>query len=495
MKSRVAPERHSQASPLLKAVRTTVRRAAKHTHSAWHALNLSSQFLIASIAATLVAMLIVGNWISHRIENSVAQNAAFETALYVESFIGERIQTLATETRFRQEMQSELETLVLRTPFGRRITTFKVWLKGGRVIYASNRDEVGKTYPPTGSLRQAWQGTVSFEVDQLSQNENKAERQLNIPLLEIYVPVRARFGGDIIAVVELYEDAKFLVDDIRQAKIETWTLLAIIGLGVVAALWGMASRASRTIEGQRAALNRRITDLSSLLEQNQSLRLRVENASRRVTALNERYLRRVGADLHDGPAQLITLALLRLDASQQQIQAADGSSNDYTQIRGPLHDALREIRNVSIGLTIPELENMSLTQTLREAVRAHEHRTGARITIDISTLPATIPRDIQLAAYRFVQEGLNNAHKHATGASVTLSAGSLSEDWFRLQLQDDGPGFEMTETFNTDRIGLSGLQERIDCIGGTFEVCAAPGQGTRLLAKLPTHLIEEANAI
>jgi signal transduction histidine kinase len=466
----------------------TVRRTTAY----WRSLGLSQQFLIASAAATIAAMSILGAWLSQRIEGAVSQYAALDAALYVEAVIGERVQGIS-EPISDPETQRQLESMVLRTPLGRRVVSFKVWAPGGRVLYASTPTHVGKTYPPTPHLLEAWAGKVVFQFDDLNDSEDELERSLKIPLLEIYVPVRKRFGGEIVSVVEFYEDATALVEDIQRAKRDAWLLLAALGSLVVAALYGMARGASRTIDRQNAALTDRISDLSRLLAQNSELQQRIEAASHRAGVLNERHLRRIGSDLHDGPAQLITLALFRLDAMEPRDpvepvageQALKKAAMDRGNIRQALVQALKEIRQLSVGLSVPEVDNMGLSETITAAVRAHEHRTAARVNLDLAALPGCSLREIKVALYRFLQEGLSNAWQHANGATVEVKAYCPSRGMLGVEIVDDGPGFELGQTGSSDRLGIVGMRERIEGVGGMLEIASGPGKGTRLLARIP----------
>jgi hypothetical protein len=81
---------------------------------------------------------------------------------------------------------------------------------------------------------------------------------------------------------------------------------------------GVVKRGSDTISRQQRALRQQVSNLSSLLDQNAQLSARVAQAARRTTTLNEQVLRRIGSDLHDGPGQVLALALLRLDSLREQ---------------------------------------------------------------------------------------------------------------------------------------------------------------------------------
>ncbi len=215
--------------------------------------------------------------------------------------------------------------------------------------------------------------------------------------------------------------------------------------------------------------------------------IRQESASRRSTELNEQFLRRIGSDLHDGPAQLIALASLRLDAIRQLVSAIPqipaSKSEDLDTAQNALDDALAEIRYISSGLVLPELEGLTLTEILTKAALTHEQRTHTSPGLNLGAIPTHIGKSIQICLYRLVQEGLNNAERHAPGATCSISA-HCTGNTIEVGVSDTGSGFE-TETVakSSSGLGLPGLRERIESIGGQFEIRSAIGQGTQLIAR------------
>ena len=132
----------------------------------------------------------------------------------------------------------------------------------------------------------------------------------------------------------------------------------------------MIGNGNQTIEGQRVPLTSTIAELSELLRQNEELRQRLESASRRATEDAELQLRRLGADLHDGPAQLLALALLKLDLLPEGSAESPG---EREMIRSVLQDAMSEIRDISAGLALPTIDKLSLAQAAH--CRCHGTRT------------------------------------------------------------------------------------------------------------------------
>jgi signal transduction histidine kinase len=417
-----------------------------------------------------------------RIQQSVTQNTAEATALYFESVIAPLVQSLADQDDLPPDKRLELGRLITETPLGRRVTSFKIWRDGGTVIYATDPSLIGKRFTPTHELQEAWSGKVAAEFDSLDEEENQAERAQGMALLEIYAPIRDQNSNRIIAVAEFYERADHLQRDIISAQRQSWVIIGLIALCAVGALFGLVGRAGRTIE-------RQIEELRALLAQNEELRHRVERSSQRVSEVNERYLRRLGGDLHDGPAQLMGLALLRLDAVADATSANRAGNRakrqqDLETVRTSLQEALSEIRNISGGLALPELERLSLRDTIHSAVRDHTRRTDTAVAADIASVEGDAAHAVKTAVFRFVQEALNNATRHAGGAGQSVDA-RQANGVLTIEVRDQGVGFDPQSPRREGKLGLAGMRERLESIGGEFAIHSAAGQGTCLVARLP----------
>jgi len=242
-------------------------------------------------------------------------------------------------------------------------------------------------------------------------------------------------------------------------------------------------RGIKTIEQQEEKLNHQISRLSSLLNDNKSLQKSMKTASARAVELNEQFLRRVGADLHDGPAQMIGFAVLRLNQVSKQ-EPAKHFGHEFHAVREALDDSLEEIRGISSGLVLPELENMSLEECLRKVVTLHGAKSKAVVTQFYQDIPNNIPLPIKICAYRFIQEGLNNAHRHGEAEKCRLSA-YVKDDELVISLKDNGIGFRKSKlSHGGAHLGLVGLKDRVESLGGTFSINSELGVGTALKVNL-----------
>ena len=453
---------------------------AKEFFRRWSAFSLAQQFAIVGSMVLVCGMLVIGSWVSREIEGAVTQNTAASSALYMDSFIAPLIQELGQKDTLSLENELALDKLWLGTDIGNRIVSVKIWKEGGKIAYSSRKAILGKVFETTPNLRRAWTGVITAEFDTLEDEEDALERSAGLPLLEIYSPIREKFTGRIIAVAEFYERAESLERDLFNAQLGSRIVVGMVTLTMIGLLSGIVLKGSRTIENQRRSLEKRVDELSILRD-------RLQRSSRLATELNERFLRRIGSELHDGTAQLIGLALLRLDSIGidvlKQTSTARDERNDYEVVRGALEDSLKEIRNLSAGLVLPEFETQSLQEGILRIISIHQQRTETTIEKDIGEFPDDVNKSIKISIYRMVQEGLNNAFHHAQNAAVKVSA-HFEKGVIAVDVTDKGPGFNISTDSDTGTgLGLPGLRERIESIGGSFRVRSNPGKGTSLIAR------------
>ncbi|WP_299506803.1 histidine kinase [Cypionkella sp.] len=449
---------------------------ARVDFGAWSRLSLARQFALAGGVVMLVSAGFGGYFVANRIEEVVVRNTANATALYMESFIAPLTQDLAQRSDLSEESRLKIGELLADTALGKRVVSFKIWRPGGLLVDASNLAVVGQRFPPTENLKKAWGGEVRADFNDTQDEEDAAEHALGIPLLEIYSPIREIKSGKVIAVAEFYEVATQLKQDLAWARAMGWLTVAGAMALIAASLFAVVLRGSRTIDRQVAALK-------DMAAGNLALRLRVQSASARFASVNDQALRRIGADLHDGPAQLMGFAALRLDALQGQVSGA--AADDLAAVQRAVKDSIVEIRNISRGLSLPDIEHKSLEDILRGVVEAHIARTGTPVEVDFAAVGA-LPAAVKICCFRFVQEGLNNAWRHAEGHGQAVHL-RRDGDVLVLSVLDRGPGLaQLPEPVGDDAgLGLAGLTDRVESLGGHISFAnRADGPGAELWMEL-----------
>ncbi|PTE07512.1 sensor histidine kinase [Mesorhizobium helmanticense] len=438
------------------------------------------QFLIAGGIALLAAMLMVGLWVTSQIREAVIRNSAGTTALYVDSVIAPLLPDMRKNEALSDSVKQALDETLDQGALGKKLVSFNLWGRDGKILYSKDPRLIGQVFEPSANLLRAFGGDVFAEFDRLDDSERQ-QKGTTSRLLEIYNPVREPWSGDVVAVSEFYEVADDFQKTLNAALWSSWLVVGGATAAALAMLSGIVLRGSRTIHRQRLALEAKIAELQELLSQNSKLRHRVQRASRRATAINERYLRRIGADLHDGPAQLVALAALRVDSLHLVDPAAPSKDRkaEIANIHHTLDEAMREIRAICNGLVLPQIETAAVGDILRLAVTEHQRRTASSVAL---TLPARLPElgtSEKISIYRFAQEGLNNAWRHANGKDQAVKA-SMTGGKLQIEVSDGGSGFDLA---SSEGLGLAGLRERIESIGGRFETSSS-SKGTRLTVTL-----------
>ena len=448
---------------------------------------LTRRFMFASLIILIAGMAGIGVWIGNEIKNGVIHRTGATTALYVDSFVAPILQELGSTATLSPQRHEQLDKLLQDTPMGQQIVTFRVWDPTGKVIYSTDDATVGETFPISEGLAQAILGQVSSEISQLEAEENAPQRAFRSELLETYSPVRLSGTNQVIAVAEFYQTVDALNHEISAAQRRSWFVVGAVTLVIYLLLSGFVRRASDTIEQQQVTLNDQISRLTELLAQNRELHERIRRAAGSVATLNERFLRRIGSELHDGPAQDLGLALLKLDAfiaRWEQSRGAPGFVEELSSVQSSLQHAQKEVRAISTGLSLPQLAELSLPETVIRAVRAHERRTSTRVKLDVAPLPEQAALPVKITVYRVIQESLNNSYRHAGGANQQIRA-FMDGEVLALEISDEGPGFvpQPAASFN-GHLGLAGMRERVESLGGTFSVKSEPGNGTQVTARL-----------
>jgi len=441
--------------------RTRVRGQARK-------LSRSTQFVIAAAVILGLTMFFVGKLVSERIESAAVYSAAEAAAQYMDTFLEPYVQEMSRDNGLSAASVQFLDRLTESRSLKQHIVSIKIWRADGTVVYGTNKAITNRKFP-MDEITEALKGKVVTDLKDLDEDENEFE--LDLPLYEIYAPLRDSSSGKIIAVGEFYEKADSLKREVNRVRQQVWAVVGAATLAMLSLLFFIVRRGDKIIQQQQVALRLRLQEQTRLHISNAELQRKIATATQEFSRVNELTLRRIGADLHDGPAQLLTLILIRLDDLAENCSAVDQESLET--IRGAATDALHEVRDLSRGLALPEINDLSLVEELQLVAQRHEQRTGTKVTLTLGLLPEAAPLPLKLCLYRFVQEALSNAYRHANGEGQVVQAQYIDEI-LNISVRDSGPGMAadamLQETSGRTRLGLAGLRYRIESLGGLFSI-------------------------
>jgi len=136
----------------------------------------------------------------------------------------------------------------------------------------------------------------------------------------------------------------------------------------------------------------------------------------------------------------------------------------------------------------PALEEVGFFDTIDALIMQHKQRTGIKFTYLKPKMGMDLSGEDSLFLYRVVQEGLTNIIKHSEAKKVSITL-EVDKNVNRLLIQDDGVGFDYTQVLQErtmgGKLGLIGLEERAELLGGKMKIETTPGKGMRLMVQIP----------
>ncbi len=462
-------------------------------------LSLTQQFLLVTASILVVGMTVIGSWVGRQIEVNAIHRATSMAAVYVQSMLIAQ-QRDWSNPKLDEAAHAALDRLFLSGPLERIVVRLKFWHPDGTIFYSSDKAEIGQRLQMGPLLSAAFQGQIRGQISDLEGGEHADERKLGLRLLEVFVPVRTPGRDAVVAVAEFYYTMADIDRDIAIARQRTWWVVGLSTVAMWLLLRGLVRRANSTIVEQQRDLRAELAHRDVMLAENERMQERLREAGARSTALNERFVQRTAANLHDGPAQDLALVLLRLESVTEPCidcgRANEKRGKDIFALRQALNVSLADLRTIASDLRMPPgMDQLSLTETAERAVRDFERKYEQTVVTDIAADESAriAPVAIKIAAYRMIQETLANGWWHARGCTqrvrVVFTGGKAC-----IEVSDQGPGFDVERTADFGRLGLALLSERVQILGGSIEIDSGPGKGTRIKAWLPLSLEETASA-
>lgn len=230
------------------------------------------------------------------------------------------------------------------------------------------------------------------------------------------------------------------------------------------------------------------TDLDILVAFGNQAAIAIENArlyeqAQQLGIVEER--QRLARELHDSVTQALYGMTLYAEAMARHLAAEklDLAKVQLSELRSTAQEALREMRLLIFQLRPPDLEEDGLVAVLRNRLEAVEARAGIKIEFTVPT-EARLPIEIEEGLYRIAHEALNNALKHAEASKVSVTL-VITTDTVQLEVADDGIGFDFEAGLKEGGLGLEGMMERAEALGGQLIVETKPGAGSSISVEVP----------
>jgi signal transduction histidine kinase len=202
-------------------------------------------------------------------------------------------------------------------------------------------------------------------------------------------------------------------------------------------------------------------------------------ALRHLNEVLEAKLKRVVHSLHDEAGQL--LASVHIAVAEIAGGLPPEARGRFDAVENLLKQVEAELRKLSHEMRPTELDNLGLVPALEFLAENVTRRTGLRVYVD-GEAGVRLPATVETALYRIVQEAVNNAVKHAHAHSVRIEL-KRTPSKVACSVRDDGSGFDTR--LETDGLGLIGIRERLNALGGSMHLVSESRRGTTLTTDIP----------
>jgi len=221
---------------------------------------------------------------------------------------------------------------------------------------------------------------------------------------------------------------------------------------------------------------------------------RLQELIRKLITAQEEERRKVSYEVHDGLAQTAAGAHQLLQAfARQHPPDSEKGRKDLARALQLVQQTVGEARYVIADLRPTALDDFGLAAAVRLQVEKISSE-GSQVDYEEALGNERLPPEVETALFRVAQEALTNVHKHAPSARVRITL-RRPNDAVRLQVRDWGPGFNPEKITDGggpgERLGLSSMRERVALLGGHLEVHSRPGEGTEVVAEIPSVQIDD----
>jgi signal transduction histidine kinase len=224
--------------------------------------------------------------------------------------------------------------------------------------------------------------------------------------------------------------------------------------------------------------NQTLKHLQEVTEARQELK----DLSAKLVATQENERKSISRDLHDAVGQSMSAVQFELHDLAVALRPHDRELRDRVdRVRELVESSLAVIRNMALLLRPAMLDDLGLAAALGWLAREIARPTGLRIQVQADDLPPDLPDEHKTCVFRIVQEALHNVQQHANANAVEITV-RASDSWLVLTVQDDGRGFQRGRAHG---LGLTGIHERAEGLGGSVKITSGPGKGTLIEVALP----------
>ena len=455
-----------------------------------------------SVASVIVILFVAGLGLRHILRDLIVAEAEHdaiqvsgvardcEMRKYVEQLQGENGQVLDIPPSELPLVDSEMR--VFSESFD--IVKIKIYNVEQRIIYSTDPKVIGRSDPHNTLLQTALSGTPVSKYQPADQTwDFKDEEPEKGEIAETYVPI---YGSDsqIIGSFEIYKDISKDLGMMHGVLVRSWSVLAVIVLGVFAALMFVIRRAVQTIKATTHNLAKANEQLQQEIEDRKGL-------EKELLGVVERERQRIGQELHDGIGQQLAGVTFMAEVLRDKLRRRS-SAKEITfagRISTCVSQVAQQTRNLARGLAPIDLDRDGLAPALEELAANTEQLFDVSCTLECEGTVATNDASVTINLYRIAQEAITNAIKHGRAKNVRIKL-AAKNGRSELSVENDGLAFSGWQARDIrqpwgcrsgqarDRgMGLRIMRYRAETINGSLNIRKGARGGTLVTCVFPNE--------
>lgn len=318
--------------------------------------------------------------------------------------------------------------------------------------------------------------------------------------MEFLKPDAARFWASVHGVAALAADGskkwcRLVVSDLTPLKEAQEVKRRLEGITVANLELQEEIDRRRAVE---VALKESDQEQKRLLEQSRQMHEQLRHLSRQILRAQEDERRKISRELHDVIAQTLTGISIRLASLNGTGRARNKRDldRDIAATQRVVERAVRVVHQFARDLRPAVLDDLGLIPALHSFMKSFTSRTGIRTYLTAAALAERLDVNRRTILFRVAQEALTNVARHAGASRVDVDIRKLP-GWVHMKISDDGRSFDVQRVMHsqkTKHLGLLGMRERLEMVGGHFDVESAPGKGTTIEAQIPLRKLRGGGA-
>jgi len=321
-------------------------------------------------------------------------------------------------------------------------------------------------------------------VEQLKSGRISLDREQNGLIEQMLASRQGRTIADVPAALA----ARLSPCD---ASMRSWLGVPFIAGENVLGIFGLGKSEPGFYTGEHLQLAETLAGQAAVAVQNAWLfaqlrtsRERLQTLSRQLVEVQENERAYVARELHDEAGQVLTSLMVGLRLLERDAQNPEATVAGVRNLKGMVEDVLDGLHRLAIDLRPASLDYLGLDAALRQHLETIAERNKITGQIETVGLDVRLPKDMEIALYRIVQEALLNVVRHAQATRVDVFLERRPDKLVAI-VEDNGIGFNEEAALSSGRLGLLGMRERAEMLGGNLTIECGRSGGTTLLVEVP----------